>query len=101
MPLARPTGPDAGVDAAPSRQTAAVIPHVPSGTLTLITVPECTVSAGSRNLGKTPLFSASLPAGTHLLKLKGPDGKQYRLSAPIRAGKNTAFRVNLADLPAR
>lgn len=99
VPFARPLVPDAGVGA--ERQTAQAPPRVPTGTLTLLTVPECTVTAGKRTLGKTPLFNASLPAGTHLLELKGPDGKRYRLSAPIQAGKNTAFRVNLADLPSR
>lgn len=73
---------------------------VAGGTLTLITVPEATVLRGTKELGKTPLFNASLPQGTHLLRLKGADGKVRLLSAPIRGGENTAFRVQLADLPA-
>ncbi len=69
------------------------------GTLTLITVPEATVLRGAKEVGKTPLFNAALPQGTHLLRLKGADGTVRLLSAPIRAGENTAFRVELADLP--
>lgn len=69
------------------------------GTLTLITVPDSTVMRGASVLGPTPLWNAKLPAGTHLLRLKGPDGKVRLLSTPIEANKNTAFRINLADLP--
>ncbi len=69
------------------------------GTLTLITIPEATVLRGKRELGKTPLFNQALPAGTHLLRLRGPDGKTRVLSTPIKAGENTAFRVVLAELP--
>jgi hypothetical protein len=69
------------------------------GTLTLVTVPECVVMRGKKELGKTPLFNVALPAGTHLLRLKAPDGKVRVLSAPIKAGEKTAFRVVLAELP--
>ncbi len=70
-----------------------------TGTFTLVTVPEATVMRGKTIIGKPPLFKASLPAGTHLLKLVSPDGTERVLSVPITAGKNTAFRVRLEDLP--
>ncbi|MFZ5471474.1 MAG: protein kinase domain-containing protein [Myxococcota bacterium] len=70
-----------------------------AGTLTLVTVPEAKVLKGKKELGQTPLFNASLPAGTHRLYLVGPDGRKRMLSVPISAGKNTAFRVKLEDLP--
>jgi eukaryotic-like serine/threonine-protein kinase len=70
------------------------------GRLTLVTHPASAVYVGERWLGATPLFKAELPAGTHLLTLVGPDGKVRRLSAPVRAGATTAFRLELADLPA-
>lgn len=69
------------------------------GALTLVTNPESTVLRGKKVVGKTPLFNQAMPAGTHLLRLKGPDGRVHVLSAPIKAGETTAFRLKLADLP--
>jgi hypothetical protein len=72
---------------------------VEKGKLTLVTLPECTVMRGKTVVGKTPLFSVELPAGTHLLRLRGPDGRVRLLSTPIERGKTTAFRIQLSDLP--
>jgi serine/threonine protein kinase len=70
-----------------------------SGTLTLVTNPECTVFQGSKLLGQTPLFNASLPEGTHLLRLRAADGKTRLLSVPIHADKPARFRLVLSELP--
>ena len=71
----------------------------PSGTLTLITTPESDVFGGGRKLGTTPLFNVRLTEGTHLLRLKGPDGQVHVFSVPIKSGKNTAHRLVLGELP--
>lgn len=70
-----------------------------SGSLTLITLPEAEVFRGKVALGKTPLFRATLPVGTHLLRLKGTDGVARSLSVKIESGKTTAMKFSLADLP--
>jgi serine/threonine-protein kinase len=72
---------------------------VGKGALTLIVQPEATVYLGGKLLGKTPLFSTPVPAGTHLMKLVGPDGRKRVLSVPIQAGKTAAFRLSLDELP--
>jgi hypothetical protein len=50
-------------------------------------------------LGKTPLFNVSLPEGTHLLRIVGPDKKPRKLSVPIEAGQKTLHRFSLDDIP--
>jgi serine/threonine-protein kinase len=69
------------------------------GRLTLVTSPACEVFYGRKKLGKTPLFNASLPAGLHVLHLRGPDKKMRRLSVPIHADRTTAMKIALSDLP--
>lgn len=71
----------------------------PMGSLTLITMPEAEVFKGKTALGKTPLFRINLPVGTHMLKLKGADGKVRVLSAKIENGKTSAMKLSLGDLP--
>jgi serine/threonine protein kinase len=97
--------PDAGV---PASATAAGTkeddkpsksPRAPQGKVTLIINPEAEVFLGKRSLGKTPLFNAQLPAGTHLLRIVGPDRKQRMLSVPIEAGKTAMHRFSLKDIP--
>jgi serine/threonine-protein kinase len=69
------------------------------GMLTLIVQPEAEVFRGGRSLGRTPLFSAALPVGTHRLRIVGADGKKRVLSVPIQAGKTAAFRMELESIP--
>jgi serine/threonine-protein kinase len=71
----------------------------PTGKMTLIINPEAEVFLGKRSLGKTPLFNVSLPEGTHLLRIVGPDKKSRKLSVPIEAGKKTLHRFSLGDIP--
>jgi serine/threonine-protein kinase len=74
-------------------------PRAPQGKMTLVIHPEAEVFLGKRSLGKTPLFNAPLPAGTHLLRIVGPDKKTRVLSVPIEAGKTALHRFSLADIP--
>jgi hypothetical protein len=69
------------------------------GKMTLIINPEAQVFLGKRSLGKTPLFNAPMPVGTHLLRIVGPDKKPRTLSVPIEAGKTTQHRFSLHDIP--
>lgn len=71
----------------------------PTGKMTLIINPEAEVFLGKRSLGKTPLFNVSLPEGTHLLRIVGPDKKPRKLSVPIEAGKKALHRFSLDDIP--
>ncbi|HVG61401.1 MAG TPA: serine/threonine-protein kinase [Hyalangium sp.] len=71
----------------------------PTGKMTLIINPEAEVFLGRRSLGKTPLFNVSLPEGTHLLRIVGPDKKSRKLSVPIEAGQKTLHRFSLDDIP--
>jgi hypothetical protein len=75
-------------------------PKGKTGMVTLVTFPEANVFRGARKLGRTPLFNAELPVGTHLLTLVGDDGEKHRLSVPVRPGKNAPLKMNLAELPA-
>ncbi|KFE68528.1 serine/threonine-protein kinase [Hyalangium minutum] len=74
-------------------------PRGPQGKMTLIINPEAEVFLGKRSLGKTPLFNATLPVGTHLLRIVGPDKKARMLSVPIEAGKTSKHRFALKDIP--
>jgi serine/threonine-protein kinase len=71
----------------------------PQGKVTLIINPEAEVFLGKRSLGKTPLFNAPLPVGTHRLRIVGPDKKARMLSVPIEAGKTAMHRFSLMDIP--
>jgi serine/threonine-protein kinase len=99
VPARQPPPKAAQVEEVPVEQ--AVAPKVGNvqGKLTLVIQPEAKVFLGSRLLGKTPLFNKSLPAGTHLLRVVGPDGKRRQLSVPIEQGKVTQFRIELRDIP--
>ena len=76
-------------------------PSVSKGTFTLITFPSATVFRGKTQLGKTPLFNAELPIGTHVLTLVGPDGDRHMLSMPVTSGKPQPIKVKLDELPTR
>ena len=77
----------------------AVKPAKGSGTVTLAILPEAVVLRGRTSLGKTPLFSIPLPAGTHLLTVVGEDKVKRGLSVQVQAGKNTIFKMKLDDIP--
>jgi hypothetical protein len=120
-PISEPLGPNAALASTPPAPTpsntrplpapSASEPEPPAakpahhararrfGKLTLVTHPGCEVFLAGKRLGKTPLFGATLPAGVHLLKLKGKDGKVRALSVPIREGETAALKLSLADLP--
>ncbi len=99
-PVPQPPAPPAA--AAADAGTTAKAPTKPkTGTVTLVTFPEADVFRGNQKVGRTPLFNAELPVGTHLLTLVGDDGKRRRLSVPVKVGKNKPLKMNLTDLPAR
>jgi serine/threonine-protein kinase len=75
--------------------------RVAQGKMTLIIHPEAEVLLGKKSLGKTPLFNTTLPVGTHLLRIVGPDGKRRQLSVPIKRGETTKLRFGLDDIPER
>lgn len=92
--------PAAVVDAGVAPKVAAVKAKA-VGQVTIVTFPEANVFRGKEKLGRTPLFNAELPVGTHMLTLIGDDGAPRRLSVPVKVGKNKPMKMNLADLPAR
>ncbi|MBN1208485.1 MAG: protein kinase [Myxococcaceae bacterium] len=96
----------AAADAGTSPSDAVVAEDKPSrpgrvaqGKMTLIINPEAQVFRGKRSLGKTPMFNQPMPAGTHLLRIVGPDKKARVLSVQIGAGKTTSHRFSLSDIP--
>lgn len=74
-------------------------PKPQMGALTLVTMPASEVFRNGASLGKTPLFRVPMPVGTHLLKLKGPDGKLHNLSVPIEKDRTAAMKLKLDELP--
>ncbi len=85
--------------AVPLEPVPKVSAQVGTGTVTLAIFPEASVSRGKKNLGKTPLFNLSLPAGTYLLTVMGDDQVKRGLSVRVEAGKNTQFKLDLTDIP--
>ncbi|HSP77762.1 MAG TPA: protein kinase [Myxococcaceae bacterium] len=75
--------------------------RVKQGALTLVVLPEAEVYRGRVSLGKTPLFEKAMPVGTHLLRIKGADGKKRVLSVPIQEGKTAVFKLKLEEIPER
>jgi serine/threonine protein kinase len=73
--------------------------RVAQGKMTLIINPDAEVFLGKKSLGKTPLFNAAIPLGTHLLRIEGPDGKRRQLSVRINKGETTKLRLGLTDIP--
>jgi serine/threonine-protein kinase len=70
----------------------------PLGQLSLTTDPAATVIFDSQPLGQTPLDHRNLPAGTHTLRLVGPDGHAYRQVVDITSGKLTQLNLSLSSL---
>ena len=69
------------------------------GEMTLVLIPEATVSKGSQLLGHGTMVSFSLNVGTHLVTVTGGDGVKRQLSLQVGAGKNKAQKYRLDDLP--
>jgi len=95
--IAPDTPPPAVVDAGTPQKVA----KTKMGSVTLVTFPDADVFRGAAKLGRTPLFNAELPVGTHMLTLVGADGAHHRLSLPVKAGKNKPLKVKLDELPMR
>jgi hypothetical protein len=92
--------PHAAPVAPASQKAPAVLPAPKAGWVTLAILPEATVFKGKTELGKTPLFNFPLPVGTHLLTVVGDDKVKRGLSVQIQPAKNTAFKMQLSDIPA-
>jgi hypothetical protein len=70
---------------------------IEAGTLTLVTEPPCEVLFKGKSLGVTPLTKVSLPGGTQVLQLVGPDGpKSWKVD--IKSGGPVSKRVALSDI---
>ena len=91
-PVAVPTPPKA--DPPPRND-----PPRAKGEMTLVLIPEATVSKGSQVLGHGTMISFSLNVGTHLVTVTGGDGVRRQLSLQVGAGKNKAQKYRLDDLP--
>jgi hypothetical protein len=70
-----------------------------TGEVTLMLVPEARVLKGKQELGRGTLMTFSLPAGTHLVEVVGPDGVRRALSLPVQPGKNKPLRLRVDELP--
>jgi serine/threonine-protein kinase len=72
----------------------------PPGDVVLALLPNgAKVLRGKALLGEGPLVSFTLPAGTHLLTIQGPDGVKRELSVQANASKKTFLKLSVADLP--
>ncbi len=69
------------------------------GEVTLALLPEATVMKGKQELGRGSMVTVSLPAGTHLLTVVGPDGQKRKLSLPVSPGKNKPLKFYVSELP--
>ncbi len=66
------------------------------GFLTFDTNPRTRVSLGGRDLGTTPLVRRSLPAGTHILRLRNEEeGITSTYRVVIRSGETTVRRLGV------
>jgi hypothetical protein len=70
------------------------------GEVTLALIPEATVTTrAGQKLAEGTLVTFSLPIGTHLVTVIGPDRVKRSLSLRVGAGKNKAQRFRVDDLP--
>ncbi len=70
------------------------------GEVVLVLFPEAQVSLGPQVLGQGHVVSFSLPVGTHLVTVRGSDGRRRKLSLVVAAGRNTPLKLKLDELPA-
>jgi serine/threonine-protein kinase len=45
------------------------------------------------------MMSFTLPVGTHLVTVVGPDGVKRKLSLPVQPGKNKPMKLRVDELP--
>ena len=69
-----------------------------TGQLTLMTEPWAKVFFKAQELGVTPLFQVSLPAGRQTLRLIGADHRVLLLHVDVKEGAVTPVRVSLSTL---
>ena len=69
------------------------------GEVTLVLLPEATVLKGKQELGRGMMMTFSLPVGTHLVTVVGPDGVKRKLSLPVQLGKNKPLKLRVDELP--
>ncbi|MEW6432156.1 MAG: protein kinase [Myxococcota bacterium] len=97
-----PKAPDPRVDPPrtqePKSPTAPVKPRG-QGEVTLVLLPEATVLKGKQELGRGMMMTFSLPSGTHLVTVVGPDGVKRKLSIPVAPGKNKPLKLKVDELP--
>ncbi len=77
-------------------------PPAPTGTgdVFLALLPDgATVFKGKEQLGAGPVVSFSLPSGTHMLTIVGPDGIKRRLSVQASSAKKLSLKLNVPELP--
>ncbi len=65
------------------------------GSLSITTIPWTQVYLGGKLLGITPLAKVELPAGTHMLLLKNPDGIRRQVKVTVRAGQVARVKLDL------
>ncbi|MCC6335597.1 MAG: protein kinase [Myxococcales bacterium] len=84
-----------------SRTSEPKTPSKVKGEVTLVLLPEGTVTKGKQELGRGMMMTFSLPVGTHLVTVVGPDGVKRKLSLPVQQGKNKPLKLQVAELPAQ
>ena len=70
----------------------------PHGTITIDAKPACEVKLGEEPLGKTPIRSVDVVAGTYTLVFVGAD-REFRKSVDVKADETTKVLVDFATLP--
>ncbi|MDP3506085.1 MAG: protein kinase [Myxococcales bacterium] len=71
-----------------------------SGEVFLVLLPDgATVFKGKEKLGEGPVVPFSLPSGTHMLTIVGPDGIKRRLSVQASSAKKLSLKLNVPELP--
>lgn len=71
-----------------------------TGDVFLVLLPDgATVFKGKEQLGSGSVMNFSLPSGTHMLTIVGPDGIKRRLSVQASSAKKLSLKFNVAELP--
>jgi serine/threonine-protein kinase len=84
---------DVELRAAPRRR--GKMPHLPTGALTVRTVPWSKVYDGTRLIGTTPLANVPLTAGSHSLRFVNPDLPPVKRTIEVRAGEETRLSLEI------